>query len=92
MLRVQELLYPELLCKNEIRSASDLVGLALSEGWINVEDVVGEGVDEVEEALDEASLTDQFENLTLEKDHTLSMIEVIPKAEAAVLKARTRRR
>ena len=40
MLRVQNLLDPGVLCENGLGSASELVGLALGEGWIDVEDVV----------------------------------------------------
>ncbi|KAH9839612.1 hypothetical protein Tdes44962_MAKER08067 [Teratosphaeria destructans] len=44
LLRVQNLLDPETVCAREspIRSASDLVDLALTEGWLDVADVVGE--------------------------------------------------
>ncbi|KAK3117955.1 hypothetical protein LTR53_000107 [Teratosphaeriaceae sp. CCFEE 6253] len=42
LLRVQKLLDPETgLCKNGLRSATDVVGLALTEGWLDVVDVVG---------------------------------------------------
>jgi len=41
LLRVQELLCPETgICKNEMRSASDLVALTLEESWLDVEDVI----------------------------------------------------
>lgn len=45
LLRVQELLDPGALCENDLRSASDLVGLALRECWLSEEDVIGEGSD-----------------------------------------------
>ncbi|KAK4561310.1 hypothetical protein LTR86_004627 [Recurvomyces mirabilis] len=42
LLHMQNLLDPETgICKNTLRSASDVVALALSEGWLGVEDVVG---------------------------------------------------
>ncbi|KAF2770462.1 hypothetical protein EJ03DRAFT_326360 [Teratosphaeria nubilosa] len=44
LLRVQNLLDPDTVCEREssVRSASDLVSLALTEGWLDFEDVVGE--------------------------------------------------
>ncbi|KAK3677043.1 hypothetical protein LTR78_003248 [Recurvomyces mirabilis] len=42
LLHMQDLLDPETgICKSSLRSASDIVALALSEGWLGVEDVVG---------------------------------------------------
>jgi len=43
LLTVQDLLQPEVLGRSGVRAASDLVGLALAEGWLDVKDVVGEG-------------------------------------------------
>lgn len=47
--RVQELLDPGAICDNGIRSARDLVVLAIEEQWLDCMDVVGEGVEEDEE-------------------------------------------
>lgn len=48
LLRVQKLLDPETgLCRNAMRCASDLVGLALTEAWLGEEDVVGESNSEI---------------------------------------------
>lgn len=55
--RVQELLDPEAICENGIRSARDLVVLAIEEEWLDCMDVVGEDVEDDEE------LARQFETL-----------------------------
>ncbi|KAK5112747.1 hypothetical protein LTR62_003845 [Meristemomyces frigidus] len=54
LLRVQTLLDPEKgICKNGLRCAGDLVGLALGEGWLDERDVVGLGDDCGEDEGDE---------------------------------------
>jgi serine/threonine-protein kinase haspin len=58
LLKVQDLLDPNAMCANGIRSASDLVGFAVGEGWLDVEDVVGEGVEE-------SALISQLEGLEI---------------------------
>ncbi|KAK3715141.1 hypothetical protein LTR37_007351 [Vermiconidia calcicola] len=90
LLRVQELLDPGVVCENELRSASDLVGLAIREGWIDVEDVVGE-VEEVEET---NALVEQLEKLELQADMPLDEvpIEHAEAAEEPIVKPRTRRK
>ncbi|TKA73048.1 hypothetical protein B0A55_08127 [Friedmanniomyces simplex] len=46
LLRVRSLLDPEVgFCRNGLRSASDVVGLAVGEGWLGVDDVVNAGVE-----------------------------------------------
>ena len=55
LLRVQELLDPGVLDAEGLRSTSDLVGLALEEEWLGVEDVVGVG--DVVEQLAELSVS-----------------------------------
>jgi serine/threonine-protein kinase haspin len=71
LLRVQELLDPAAVCRSngEIEgpvSASCLVELALTEGWLDVEDVVGaidEGGDDEEDPADGTALVEQLEHL-----------------------------
>jgi serine/threonine-protein kinase haspin len=48
LLKMQSLLDPEAVCSHEsgLRSARDIVALALVEGWLDVEDVVGSSLDE----------------------------------------------
>ncbi|KXT07783.1 hypothetical protein AC579_4305 [Pseudocercospora musae] len=46
LLTVQDLLDPGAICENGVRSASDLVGFAVGECWLNLEDVIGDGIDE----------------------------------------------
>ncbi|SMY22623.1 unnamed protein product [Zymoseptoria tritici ST99CH_1A5] len=48
LLRMQELLDPGEVCGNGIWAAGDLVAMAVGEGWLGVEDVVGDGVDQTE--------------------------------------------
>ena len=64
LLGVQILLDPEDgLCKNELRSASDLIGLALSEAWLDESDVAG-----VDDDGSEANeLVEQLSNLAVEE-------------------------
>jgi serine/threonine-protein kinase haspin len=47
--KVQELLDPGVICENEIRSARDLVLLAIEEQWLDCMDVIGQGVEDDEE-------------------------------------------
>ncbi|KAF7189474.1 putative serine/threonine-protein kinase haspin-like [Pseudocercospora fuligena] len=58
LLKVQDLLDPGAICENGVRSASDLIGFAVGEGWLDLEDVIGNGVDE-------SALISQLEGLDL---------------------------
>ncbi|KXT03670.1 hypothetical protein AC578_5157 [Pseudocercospora eumusae] len=58
LLKVQDLLDPGAICENGVRSASDLVGFAVGECWLDLEDVIGHGVDE-------SALVSQLEGLEL---------------------------
>ena len=60
LLKVQDLLDPNAVCANGIRSATDLVAFAVGEGWLDVEDVVGR--DEIDES---AALVSQLEGLEI---------------------------
>lgn len=55
--KVQELLDPGAICENGIRSARDLVVLAIEEEWLDCMDVVGQGSE------DDAELNRQMEAL-----------------------------
>ncbi|KAF2171906.1 hypothetical protein M409DRAFT_63447 [Zasmidium cellare ATCC 36951] len=59
LLKVQELLDPGAICTNEIWSAGDLVLLALCEGWLDAQDVIGHAEG------DESALVSQLEGLEL---------------------------
>ena len=52
--RLQNLLEPEALPSSELGSVKDLVALALAEGWLEEEDVLGLGVEEGKEAYTES--------------------------------------
>lgn len=41
LLRTQELLDPEVICQGDLTSCTDLVALALGEGWLDEADIVG---------------------------------------------------
>ena len=91
LLRVQELLYPDVIYDHAIGSASGLVGLALTEGWIDVEDVVGEGVESVEDN-DENALVDRFAGLELQTQPRLHLQQESETVSEPAAKAKTRRR
>lgn len=59
LLKVQDLLDPGVICGNDIWSAGDLVLLALCEGWLDAQDVMGHGEG------DESALVSQLEGLEL---------------------------
>ncbi|KAF2482828.1 hypothetical protein BDY17DRAFT_311233 [Neohortaea acidophila] len=62
LLSLQDLLDPGRLCEaGELGFASDLVGLALEEGWLDVEDVVGGAVEE--EEVEDGGVSGLFEQL-----------------------------
>lgn len=72
LLKIQSLLDPEILCTGALRSASDIVGLALTEGWLDEADVVGEAADG-DEAVDvdvqgEGELVEDFTHLQIRVD------------------------
>ncbi|KAK3623938.1 hypothetical protein LTR56_021299 [Elasticomyces elasticus] len=101
LLKVQTLLDPETgLCKNGLRSASDVVGLALTEGWLDVADVVNAGVDNSTEV--EATEIEDFgagvpasdPRLADEPTHVVINIDVMEEhgLEAAEEEARSRSR
>ncbi|KAK5685420.1 hypothetical protein LTS10_003498 [Elasticomyces elasticus] len=97
LLKVQTLLDPETgLCKNGLRSASDIVGLALTEGWLDVADVVNAGVDNSTEA--EATENEDFgagvpagDHLADELTHMVINIDIMEEhgLEAAQEEARS---
>ncbi|KAK4502892.1 hypothetical protein PRZ48_006318 [Zasmidium cellare] len=60
LLKVQDLLDPGAICTNEIWSAGDLVLLALCEGWLDAQDVIGHAEG------DESALVSQLEGLELQ--------------------------
>ncbi|RMX72295.1 hypothetical protein D0869_14763 [Hortaea werneckii] len=43
LLRTQELLDPDVICQGDLMSCTDLVALALGEGWLDEADIVGVG-------------------------------------------------
>ncbi|KAI6806704.1 hypothetical protein KC332_g3285 [Hortaea werneckii] len=43
LLRTQELLDPDVICQGDLTSCTDLVALALGEGWLDEADIVGVG-------------------------------------------------
>lgn len=59
LMQAQDLLDPNSVCANGIRSSSDLVVTALTEGWLDMEDVAGH------EMADESVLVSQLEGLAL---------------------------
>lgn len=59
LLKVQELLDPGAICENDIWAAGDLVLLALCEGWLDAQDVIGHAEG------DESALVSQLEGLEL---------------------------
>jgi serine/threonine-protein kinase haspin len=63
LLELQAILDPEQICANGVRSAGDLVALAMSEGWLDVQDVIGRSMDLVD---DENGLEVEFEALNLD--------------------------
>lgn len=96
LLRVQDLLDPGALCQSEdgLRSASDLVRLALEEGWLDVEDVVGEGEEDVEgyaigDVVDE--LAQQVQNLEMRPTGDRKESESVPQASPNRTNHRARR-
>ncbi|KAK5170593.1 uncharacterized protein LTR77_005182 [Saxophila tyrrhenica] len=94
LLRVQELLDPSVVCGEEgLGSASEVVGLALREGWLGVEDVVGQGGDEGdgEEAEEEFGdgLARRLGELKLEE---IEQAAIVVDAEEPEIKPRTRRK
>lgn len=60
LLKVQDLLDPDAVCENGIRSATDLVAFAVGESWLDVEDVVGK------DSIDESALISQLEGLEIQ--------------------------
>ncbi|KAK3048405.1 hypothetical protein LTR09_010236 [Extremus antarcticus] len=100
LLRVQELLDPGMVCgKDGIKSAGELVGLALGEGWVDVGDVVGEtgtGEEEGEgEGDDEtigAGLAVRLEELALERGEGEDDVGAVVDVEVLHSKPRTRRK
>ena len=87
LLRVQDLLDPGVVCQSELRSASDLVGLALRECWLDVEDVVGAGADD-------SGLVAQLEGLDIEEQPHESVVrhDLAGAGELAVKSRRTRQK
>jgi serine/threonine-protein kinase haspin len=63
LLELQAILDPEQICATGVRSAGDLVALAMSEGWLNVQDVIGRSMDFAEG--EEDGLEVEFEALDL---------------------------
>ncbi|GAB1740387.1 hypothetical protein NU219Hw_g5493t1 [Hortaea werneckii] len=57
LLRVQELLDPDVICQGDLTSCTDLVALALGEGWLDEADIVGVGA--VGEAEDDEVLCEK---------------------------------
>ena len=68
LLRVQGILDPGVVCEKDVRSSSELVGLALAESWIEDEDVVGAGGDE-------NGLIDQFISLGLQAEPLSEVVQ-----------------
>ncbi|KAK5113009.1 hypothetical protein LTR85_011031 [Meristemomyces frigidus] len=64
LLKIQSLLDPEILCTGPLRSASDIVGLALTEGWLDEADVVGAAADDGSEDGEQAAESELVEELT----------------------------
>ncbi|KAI7362850.1 hypothetical protein KC354_g6971 [Hortaea werneckii] len=59
LLRTQELLDPDVICQGDLVSCTDLVALALGEGWLDEADIVGVGAGggvEEDEVLHEAEV------------------------------------
>jgi serine/threonine-protein kinase haspin len=62
LLELQAILDPEQICANGVRSAGDLVALAMSEGWLDLQDVIGRSMELVD---GEEELEVEFEALKL---------------------------
>jgi serine/threonine-protein kinase haspin len=96
LLRVQELLDPGVVCEEErgLKSASQLVGLALEEGWLDVGDVVGEEVVDakVEGKEGERRLVEDMARLDLKLDSTDELAEGGTTVEPQRQRPRTRRK
>ena len=88
LLRVQELLDPGVLCGDDLRSASDLVGLALRETWLDEEDVVGEGGGEGEAS----GLASRLEKLDVHSQPAADVREEADVNFEAAVRPRTRRK
>jgi serine/threonine-protein kinase haspin len=90
LLRVQDHLDPGSVFDNDLRSAGDLVLHAVSEGWLDQADVVGEGrwdEGEVEEAL-----AAQFQDLGLQAKAVDGTIEADASSTKSRSQTRTRRK
>lgn len=71
LLKIQSLLDPEVLCKDVegVESASDIVGLALTEGWLDEADIMGgDGEVEAEAGVGSDELVDELTHLQLNID------------------------
>jgi serine/threonine-protein kinase haspin len=90
LLRVQTLLEPSTLFEDELRSVSDLVRLALGEGWIDEQDINREI--EWDEAEVEDALVAQFHDLELEAQPVVEESAADPEADPSRSKARTRKK
>ena len=91
LLRLQELLDPSVICKNDVASSRGLIGLALNEGWLDVEDVVGAGgeTSELATTLEELKLESEQAATIQRTDH--EAIET-PTAVEAVGRSTRRRK
>ncbi|KAF1822062.1 uncharacterized protein K489DRAFT_380794 [Dissoconium aciculare CBS 342.82] len=63
LLELQTILDPAQICANGVRSAGDLVALAMGEGWLDLQDVIGR-MDSANDDADELEM--EFEALNLE--------------------------
>ena len=90
LLRVQALLEPSTLFENELRSVSDLVRLALGEGWIDEQDINCE-VEWDDEVVEEA-LVAQFNDLGLEAQALAEKSVADAGADQSRSKAKTRKK
>ncbi|KAI7286629.1 hypothetical protein KC345_g1055 [Hortaea werneckii] len=65
LLRTQELLDPDVICQGDLTSCTDLVALALGEGWLDEADIVGVGagggVEEADEVVREKEVGEEAE-------------------------------
>ena len=99
LLKVQALLEPEVLGHSGVRAASDLVGLALAEGWLDVEDVVGEGgrddgeddEDRTAEIDEAAELAEKLQMLVVVDEVTIPPVEATDEVRAPAVRTRRKR-
>ncbi len=92
LLRVQDLLDPAAICNEDgLKSATALVGLALGEGWLDAEDVVGD-VDCEAPELDQDDLAARLAKVVLRSKSSDELAAPVATNEPLQAKHRVRRK